>query len=169
MKHAMRFAAAFLTLTAIAHQSAAQNTAELVGSLQERNKAVVRAYLEEISNRGNFSAFDRFFAPDVVFNGSTDVKQQLVRQQALKRAFPDHRLVIEEQIAEGDKVVTRVTFRATHQGEFNGIPATGKAVEYAGTAVDRLVEGRVVQMWHVVNLHSLLQQIATPQPAAVKP
>ena len=169
MNKYLRFTAAFLTLSAISNQSAAQTLPEPAVSLQERNKAVVRGYLEEISNRGNFSAFDRFFAPEVVFNGSADVKQQLVRQQALKRAFPDHRLVVEDQIAEGDKVVTRVTFRATHQGEFNGIQATGKAVEYAGTAVDRLVDGRVVQMWHVVNLHSLLQQISTPHPASIKP
>ena len=108
---------------------------------------------------GNLDAFERFFAPNAVFNGSRDAPRQFARMQAMRRAFPDHHLVVEDQIAEGDCVVTRVTFRGTHLGEFNGIAATGRKVECAGTAIDRLVDGKVVEMWHVTNMQTLLQQI----------
>jgi predicted ester cyclase len=78
----------------------------------------------------------------------------------MRRAFPDLEIVIEQQVAEGPWVATRVTFRGTHTGEFAGIPATGKRVEYAGTAMDRLENGKVVEMWHTANVHLLMQQIA---------
>jgi steroid delta-isomerase-like uncharacterized protein len=134
----------------------------------EQNKAIVRGYLEDISNQGKLEQVDRYFAADVVFNGSRDLKQQLVRLQAIRRAFPDHHLVIEDQVAEGDKVVTRVSFRGTHLGPFNGIAATGKTVTYAGTAIDRLQDGKVVEMWHIANTLALLQQIGGVVTAATK-
>ena len=146
-------------------------------TLQERNKAVVRGYLEDISNAGNFTgAAERYFGPGLTFNGSSDVRVQMTRQLAVRAAFPDMRLSIEEQVAEGDRVVTRVTFRGTHRGDFAGIAPTGREVAFAGTAVDRLADGKVVEMWHTANVHLLMQQIgagiaaapatpATPAPA----
>ena len=95
----------------------------------EQNKAIVRDYLNEIVNKGNVSAFDTFFSEDVVFNEARNFREQYpARMQAIRGAFPDHHLIIRDQIAEGDKVVTRVTFRGTHGGPFNGIAATGKQV-----------------------------------------
>lgn len=132
----------------------------------ERNKAIVRSYLEELSNKGNVSAIDRYFAKDVRFNDSPDMKPLMVRRLVLQRAFPDHRVVIEDQIAEGDKVMTRVTFHATHLGEFNGIAATGRKVAYGGMAIDRLHDGKVVQMWHLANTFGLIQQISAPEAVA---
>jgi steroid delta-isomerase-like uncharacterized protein len=125
----------------------------------EQNKAIVRGYLNELVNNGNFAAFDTYFSEDVVFNDSRDFKQQLARMQAIRAAFPDHRLTIEDQIAEGDKVVTRVIFHGTHRGEFAGVAPTGKQVKYSGIAVDRIAGGKVVEMWHIANTQGLLQQI----------
>ena len=82
----------------------------------------------------------------------------------MRSAFPDHHLTILDQIAEGDKVVTRVTFHGTHQGPFNGIAATGKQVEWSGIAMDRIADGKVVEMWHVQNTAGLMQQIGAPPP-----
>ncbi len=127
----------------------------------EQNKAIVRGYLNEVLNEGNTAAFDRYFADDVVFNNSNDCTQLLARIQAIRSAFPDHHVSIEDQIAEGDKVVTRVTFRGTHQGEFSGIPSTGKPVKYSGIAIDRIANGKVVEMWHLANIPGLLQQIGS--------
>lgn len=86
--------------------------------------------------------------------------------QAIRSAFPDFHLVIEDQIAEGDKVGTRVTFHGTHQGEFRGIAPTGKQIEYSGVAIDRIVGGKAVEMWHLANQLALLQQVGAtpPQP-----
>jgi predicted ester cyclase len=73
---------------------------------------------------------------------------------------------VEDQIAEGDKVVTRVTFHGTHQGQFNGIAPTGKQVKWSGIAMDRIADGKVVEMWHVQNTTGLLQQLGAVAPTA---
>jgi predicted ester cyclase len=77
----------------------------------------------------------------------------------LNKAFPDHHTTIEDQIAEGDRVVTRVTFKGTHLGEFNGIAPTGKVLTYSGVAVDRVVDVKVVEKWHVASPLELPIQI----------
>jgi steroid delta-isomerase-like uncharacterized protein len=110
----------------------------------EQNKAIVRDYLDEIVNKANMAAFDRYFSDDVVFNDSRAFRQQYpARMQAIRSAFPDHHLTIEDQIAEGDKVVTRVTFHGTHQGQFNGIAPTGRQLKWSGDChgPDRRWEG----------------------------
>jgi steroid delta-isomerase-like uncharacterized protein len=165
MAMALGFAGAF-TMTPTQAQS--PGTSDLGTTNQERNKAVVRAYLDEIVNQDKLDAFERYFSGDVVFNNSKDVKQQMARRLAIRRAFPDHRVVIEDQIAEGDKVVTRVTFKGTHSGDFNGVPATGRQVEYSGISMDRFVNGKLVEMWHLSNTQGLMQQLTVPAAAGVK-
>lgn len=135
----------------------------------EENKAVVRGYLIDIVNGGDMAAFDRYFSADVVFNDTKGLERQLAHIQAIRSAFPDYHLTIEDQIAEGDRVVTRVTFRGTHQGEFSGAAPTGKQVRYSGIAIDRIVNGKIVEMWHLASTAALLQQIgATPSPPPEK-
>jgi steroid delta-isomerase-like uncharacterized protein len=132
----------------------------------EQNKAVVRSYLHQIVNKGNMAALDSYLSDDVIFNNARGLKQRFPAiRQAILSAFPDHTLTIQDQVAEADKVVTRVTFRGTHQGPFNGIAATGKQVEWSGIAMDRLADGKVIEMWHVQNTTGLLQQIAAPPSA----
>jgi predicted ester cyclase len=147
--------------------AAAQSMSE--ESLMERNKAVVRAYLGEIAQHGNIVARERYFTPTTTFNGDADLGRQFVRIAEIRRAFPDLEMTIEQQIAEGPWVATRVTYRGTHTGEFGGIPATGRRIEYAGTAMDRLENGKVVEMWHTVNMHLLMRQIAGDGSLPSKP
>lgn len=122
-----------------------------IGDL-EHNKAIVRRYLDEIVNRRNLAAFDDFFAEGVVFNDvrnfTTDLPAFML---AIQNAFPDYRLTIGDQIAEGDKVVTRVTFHGTLKGLLTCSGATEKPIEWAGIAIDRIANGKVVEMWHVQN------------------
>lgn len=131
-----------------------------VESLTDRNKAVVRAYLDEIGQSGNSIARERYFTSTTTFNGDPDLARQFARIAETRLAFPDLEMTIEQQIAEGPWVATRVTFRGTHMGEFAGVPATGRRIEYSGTAMDRLENGKVVEMWHTVNMHLLMRQIA---------
>lgn len=132
---------------------------------QERNKALVRAYMaSQALSRGDRAALARFFADDVVFNNSPDVDSQLARMRAVRSALPDLSATIEDQIAEGDRVVTRVTFRGTHRGTFRGVAPTGRPVTYMGIAIDRVRDGKIVEMWHVANMLELLQQIGAPLP-----
>lgn len=126
----------------------------------ELNKAIVRGYMEEILSKGNMTAFDDYFPQEIVFNNTKILKQQLASMLGLMRnAFPDFCVSIEDQIAEGNNVATRVTFRGTHQGEYMGIPATGKQVAYTGIAIDRIISGKVVEMWHESDDLGMLRQL----------
>src|ERR687894_119257 len=120
---------------------------------EEENKAIFRRYIEEVFNQGNLEVadeiFDRYLShqPDgsTLERGPEDVKRF---NREFRSAFPDLRISIEEQIAEGDKVVTRVTFRGTHQREFRGMAPTGKEVEIKGITIFRFSEeGKVVESW----------------------
>ena len=78
---------------------------------------------------------------------------------AFTTGFPDSRISIESCIAEGDTVVTRWTLTGTHEGVFQGIPATGRPVRFAGIEFNRVVNGRLVQHWAMFYNLALLQQI----------
>ena len=126
----------------------------------EANKAVVRGYLEQVMNQGRWDLWDQYLTEFVIFNGSELSRENFMQMATqVRAAFPDFRMEIEDQIAEGTKVATRVTFRGTHQGDFMGIPATGKTVAYQGFALDQVVDGKVVTMWHEADTWSLLQQL----------
>jgi predicted ester cyclase len=81
-------------------------------------------------------------------------------------AFPDMHYTVEDLIAEGDKVVCRWTVRATHQGEFMGVPATGKVVTWTGISITRFAGGKDVEDWESFDMLGLMQQLgAIPQMA----
>jgi len=126
----------------------------------EPNRAIVRGYMNEIINKGNFDAFDGYFSERVLFNNLPGLKQGLASMvRSMRGAFPDFHLTIEDQIAEGDKVITRMIFHGTHQGDYRGIAPTGKQIKYSGIAIDRIADGKVVEMWHVADTCAILQQI----------
>jgi predicted ester cyclase len=80
-------------------------------------------------------------------------------------AFPDVQVTIEDMIAEGDKVVGRVTYRGTHKGEFSGIPLTGKTVTFGGIDIVRFADGKAVENWFSGDTLGLMQQLgAIPAP-----
>jgi serine phosphatase RsbU (regulator of sigma subunit) len=128
------------------------------------NKASFRRYLEEAWNQSNLEVvdeiFDRYIShqPDgsVHERGPEDVKRFVGE---FRSAFPDLHLIIEEQIAEGDKVVSRGTIRGTHQGEFRSMAPTGEEMEIPGMAVFRFSEeGKVVESWDSYDQLSLMRQ-----------
>ena len=97
----------------------------------QNNNNVVRGFVEEVLNQGNIEAAGRFFQEDMVEQvplpgqgpGLAGLKEML---RGLRAAFPDMHWTVEEQIAEGDKVVTRFEWTGTHRDAFLGVPATGK-------------------------------------------
>ncbi|MCQ3973783.1 MAG: ester cyclase [Anaerolineae bacterium] len=137
----------------------------------EENKAISRQWREEFDKK-NWAALDEFVAPNVVmhFAGNPDPLGFEEMKQMLKMfysAFPDLHHTFDDQIAEGDKVVLRLTFRGTHQGEFQGIPPTGKKIEVTATVVDRIVDGKMVEHWSTMDNLSLMQQLGViPVPEA---
>lgn len=73
--------------------------------------------------------------------------------------FPDLRVVIEDEIAEGDRVVTRGQMQGTHQGDFLGIPATGKRIDIAYIDIWRLENGKAVENWVQMDMLGMMQQL----------
>ncbi len=114
------------------------------------NKALVRRYIEEVVNTGNVAHLERFVSPDyaeVYERVRHPVGLEGARGHVLgvRQTYPDLHLTIEQQIAEGEWVVTRVTARGTHLGSWMGMRPTGKAVEITAVNIDRVVGGRIVE------------------------
>ena len=127
----------------------------------EENKALARRSWETVDDPDRL---DEVYAPDVVWhNPEGDVQGiEEARQFAdmYKTAFPDISATVEDVIAEGDKVVTRVRLRGTHQGEIEEFgPATGRQVEAFGLSLHRIEGGKIVEEWNSYDNLSLLQQL----------
>ena len=88
------------------------------------------------------------------------------RIQHLRAAFPDLRMTVNDLMIDGDRAVWRWTFSATHRGEFAGVPATGRHVEYDGVSIERVRDGRIAERWDFPDLLTALTQIgAIPEPS----
>ncbi len=128
-------------------------------------KTVVRRWFEEGFNRGNLSLADQLFTSDyrsydptypAGLSGPEGIKQYT---SLLRKAFPDCTLAIEDQICEGDKVVTRWSARGTHKGDFFGFAPTGRMGMVTGIAIDRCADGKIAETWEVWDLVGLLEQL----------
>jgi len=140
--------------------------------MSEHNKAQIRRVIEEVYSRGDLAVVDEVAASDLVIHvssqeihGREGAKQYVA---ALRAAFPDLRFTVEDQIAEGDRVVTRWTARGTHSGKFQGIPGTGREIRLAGTDIDRVVGGRVVECWAQLDELGLLRQLGALEAEPAK-
>jgi steroid delta-isomerase-like uncharacterized protein len=136
-----------------------------------QNKALVRQYYEAMWNRWDFTLADALIDEDVAFRGSLGIAVQgragfVDYMRAVHRAFPDFHNAVEELIAEGDRVVARLTYTGTHQGALLGIGATGRRATYAGVAIFRIAGGRVAEGWVLGDLHGLLRQLGAREPEA---
>jgi len=127
----------------------------------EDNKVIVRRFYDEAINKKNLAAIDEFVDPNVIDHSGLPGGIEGVKQLSsfILTAFPDLHLTVEDQIAEGDKVVSRLTWRGTHQGEFMGILPTGKQVTITSIEIVRLADGKVVEHWNVVDNLGTLQQL----------
>jgi len=132
--------------------------------MSERNKTIARSEFE-VWSTGDVGRLDELVADDVVHHdpydphaaeGLTGLKKTI---ELNRRAFPDMRIEIEDQVAEDDKVVTRWVATMTHEGELGGAPPTGKRVTVAGTTIERFENGKVVEAWRSIDTLGLLRQI----------
>jgi steroid delta-isomerase-like uncharacterized protein len=139
----------------------------------DENKALVVRWFQELDRR-NFAIIDELLPADYVDHnpplpdlpsGREGVRQSSLR---LASAFPDAVHTIEDQMAEGDKVMTRLTVRATFLGEILGYHPTGQVVQVSGIAVHRVREGKLVEHWAHMDMRGFMQQIgegAVPVPS----
>ena len=114
------------------------------------NKLPIRLFIEEVVNTGNVDKLADFISPDYIDNyDKTGLSNGLEGAKAhilsVRQTYLDLHLTVEQQIAEGDWVVTRITARGTHLGTWLGMEPTGKTVEISGVNIDRVVGGRIVE------------------------
>jgi predicted ester cyclase len=133
---------------------------EAVGNSEVENKSIVCRYMEEIINKKNLVACDRYICDQVVFNGGPASREDVISLfELLYHAFPDLQVTIVDQLADKNQVATRVMFRGTHHGDVWGISATGKQVRFNGIAIDRIANDKVVEMWHEADMLGLMKQL----------
>jgi predicted ester cyclase len=117
----------------------------------ETNKAIVRRYFQELWTQNNLAVIDEIVAPDVVGHvaGQTFRNADTLRQRAknLRMVYSDVRITVEDQIAEGDKVLVRWTFRGRHTGKHLDAEPTGAEVVSTGMNLFRLAGGRIAELW----------------------
>ena len=128
------------------------------------NSVVVQRFLEEVINQGRLEQADEIVAEDFVeldpLPGQRQGREGLKGVVGMLRtAFPDMHWVVEEMIAEGEKVVTRFTWTGTQQGTFMGIPATGRSVVVKGVVIDRIVGGMMTDSRILMDTMGMMQQL----------
>ena len=129
----------------------------------EENKALVRRFYEEI-DKGNVEAMDELVAEDYLDHSPPPFPVPTGRE-GVKAAFKmfwqatPGRHVIEDQIAEGDKVVTRLTAYGKHEDDLPGIPRTGNDMEMTATVIHRIADGKLVEKWSNKDVLRMLQQL----------
>lgn len=139
--------------------------------MSEQNKALLRRWFEEVVNSNNYAAVEEILAPDYVshFPGAppTDRDGHRGMVEMFAAAFPDWTEQIEDLVAEGDRVVGRMTAGGTHTGEFQGMQPTGKKVTITGIGIMRIKDGKVAESWWEFDAIGLMTQLgALPQPTA---
>ncbi|WP_238325919.1 ester cyclase [Bryobacter aggregatus] len=133
---------------------------------------MVRRFAEEVITQGNIDSASRFVWEDVVelvpFPGQGPGLEGLKDiLRGMRSSFPDLNFAIEEQIAQGDKVVSRFEWVGTHQHEFLGVPATGRQVRVWGIVIDRIEEGRIKDTRIIMDMLGLMMQLGVfPAPPA---
>ena len=129
----------------------------------EENKEIVRRY-QECYNSNDLDVLDEIVAVDVLTpkimpNMPSGLEGAKAVHQKTLVGMPDFRTEIQDLIAEADKVVARVIMTGTHTGNFYGIPATGKQVEFSGIFIARISNGKIVEHWGEEDSFSLLKQL----------
>jgi steroid delta-isomerase-like uncharacterized protein len=132
----------------------------------EENKEMMRRFMEEGFGQGNTEVVEEIVDTDFVCWDPNSETGEIRGLETIKgevgyfrSAFPDFHWTVEDQVAEGDKVTTRYTLGGTHQGEFFGVPASGRRVEISGINVDRFEGGKLVEEWASYDLLGAMRQM----------
>jgi steroid delta-isomerase-like uncharacterized protein len=140
-----------------------------MSSLQIQNQDLVR-HFNEAFNANDLDSAGTVFAPNAVIHnsGAPDPLNLEGFKQfggVFRTAFPDGKLTIEDLIVEGDKIVSRVTYRGTHTGDMMGIPPTGKPVTVSAMIIDLFADGKIVESWRLFDQMGMMQQLGViPTP-----
>jgi predicted ester cyclase len=130
----------------------------------ERNKAVIRRFVEEVQNQKNWDVYDELNDPEFVNLSAppgvpADRDGGKLYLGGFLNAFPDCRFEIDDMVAEDDRVVTKKTFTGTHSADFMEIPATGKKVTLQFVDIMRVRDGRIVEHWLCMDQLDFMRQL----------
>ena len=132
----------------------------------EKNKALMRRWFEEVWNKGRAEAINEMMAEDCVNHGLSEDGEPLRGASGFlpfhtqfRESFPDIAVVVEDTIAEGDKVVARCSVRGKHVGDSLGFKATQKTAEFDGIAIARLKDGKFVESWNNFDFMKMYKQL----------
>lgn len=135
----------------------------------ERNKAISHRFNEEIKNKHNLDAIDELLSPNFV--NYSEIPGFAPTRAGVKQffayfvqAFPDLTCTINDTVAEGNKVVDYFTFEGTHQGEFMGIPVTGKRIKFNGMHIFSFEQGQITGHSNVLDMLTLMIQLGVVPP-----
>lgn len=135
--------------------------------MSEDNKALVRRWFEEVWNKGRAEAIGEMLAVDGVVHGLSDDPNNPLRgpddfrpfHTTFRGAFPNVNVVVEDLVAEGDKVAVRCSVRGKHTGDHLGIAASNVPVEFDGIAIVRIEDGKITEAWNNFDFLKMNKQI----------
>lgn len=131
------------------------------------NKALVQRWFEEVWNKGRADAIEEMFATDGIAHGLSDESGSPMRGPAgfkqfhanFREAFPDIQIVVEDMVAEGDKVAARCSVRGKHTGDSLGFTATQAPVKFTGITIVRIRDGKIVEGWNNFDFMKMYRQM----------
>jgi steroid delta-isomerase-like uncharacterized protein len=135
--------------------------------MSEENKALLRRWFDEVWNKKNAGAIDELLAADGIVHGLSEDESNPIKgpsdfkpfHDTFRGAFPDIEVVVEDMIAEGDKVVARCSVRGKHTGDNLGIAASNSTVLFTGIAIVRVRDGKFVEAWNNFDFLKMNRQI----------
>jgi steroid delta-isomerase-like uncharacterized protein len=142
--------------------------------LEEQNKEIVKRFFEEL-NKGNIEIMNELYAPEYGWYYSSITLKPMTREETIEffrmvfKAFPDINWTIQELFPVGDRVIAWIIVRGTHEGEFQGIPATGNKVEFSSFDMFRIQNGKIVEEREETDMLGVYQQLGMElKPKEVK-
>ena len=135
--------------------------------MASRNEDIVRRWIDEGFSRGELKLADELVAEDFVnhtaLTGQNPGREGLKKAvSTLRAAFPDLAVRIDDVVSEGDRVAVRDEITATHQGPFNGVPATGRKVAVGRISFYKLKDGQIAEAWSQLDMAGLMRQLTSP-------
>ena len=131
--------------------------------IELQNIDVVRRYWDGKWNLRQPAILDELQTPDVIYHGTSmnmnGIEEYKIVYETFLTAFHDSRVEVEDLIAEGDKVVSRISLYATHKGELAGLPPTGKELTIRAITVFRLVDGKIAEEWEILDELGMMHQL----------
>jgi steroid delta-isomerase-like uncharacterized protein len=134
----------------------------------DRNKSLVRRYYDEVLSQGDLDVLTELLHSDFVSHGAGGLTFGADKYRAAviasRLAFPDLRVTVEDQVAEGDKVVTRWTARGTHSAPYFGLPASHRPIVVSAIHIHRVANGKLLEHWEHIDALGVLQQMGAIPP-----